>query len=168
MNSSTEKICQTPELQENLQLLGELPCFATFPPKAMKLLAFLAERYRFADGDLIFEEGDDFGRLYLLLAGHLRLLAGKGQNVVCEFRPKEFLGTFSLLGRLPALFSLEATTASTVLSISREQLAKVVEQFPECANSYLHSLLRELHRWEARSCRRVAGGGQEQLGVTVL
>ena len=48
-------------MQKNLELLNELPFFSSFPAKAMKLLAFIAERSRFSSGEVLFEEGDTTG-----------------------------------------------------------------------------------------------------------
>ena len=62
MSSSTVENSQVPEMQQNLELLKEMPCFSSFPGKAMKLLAFLAERAQVSAGDILFEEGDDHGR----------------------------------------------------------------------------------------------------------
>ena len=61
-------------MQQNLELLKDVHLFSNFPGKAMKLLAFLAERAQFFPGDVLFEEGDDYGRAYLILSGQLTLL----------------------------------------------------------------------------------------------
>jgi CRP/FNR family transcriptional regulator, cyclic AMP receptor protein len=170
MNSSTAKATPPAELAENLRLLAGLPCFADFPPKAHKLLALLAERLHFARGDIIFEPGEDFGRFYLVLQGRLHLLTeGEEEDrLVREFQANEFLGTFSLLGVLPALFSLEAAGTSTVLSLGRQQFEKILDLMPECRKSYHQALLQDLHRWERRNSLRRDGDPRHHLGATAL
>jgi CRP/FNR family transcriptional regulator, cyclic AMP receptor protein len=171
MSSSTENNSQRPELQENLDLLQGLPHFATFPPRALKLLAFLAERATFTKGDVLFERGDDSGRAYLLLSGQLDLLLNTREEDqrIDHFTEGEFLGGFSLLTAMPALFTLIAAQPSRVLCIDRQQFSKILEQFPETGKIFLQALLKELYQWERRNCSREENlSPPYNLGATAL
>ncbi|EKD35957.1 MAG: hypothetical protein ACD_75C01707G0004 [uncultured bacterium] len=175
MNSYTEENnhvpdTQIPVMQQNLELLQELSFFSYLPDKALKLLAFLAERTTLAAGDLLFDEGEDHGRAYLILSGQLALLKKSGTEtvVVRHFDTGDFLGSFSLLGTMPALFTLKATAKSTVLTISRQQFAKILEQFPETGKLALKALLKELHQWERKNLAEAADSCLNRTGATVL
>lgn len=170
MSSYTAENDQVPEMQQNLELLKEVHLFYNFPSKAMKLLAFLAERVLLAPGDVLFEEGDDHGRAYLILSGQLSLLKQYDEEevVVQQYATGDFIGSLSLLGAMPALFTLQATTATTVLTINRKQFSKILEQFPETTNLSLKALLKELHQWERKNIHEAAACCLSRIGATVL
>ncbi|KJS00242.1 MAG: hypothetical protein VR65_08960 [Desulfobulbaceae bacterium BRH_c16a] len=170
MNSSTEENNRIPVMQQNLELLKELSFFHYFPDKAIKLLAFLATRSTLSAGDLLFEEGEDHGQAYLILSGQLALLkkSEKESTLVRHYNTGDFLGSFSLLGNLPSLFALQATTKSTVLTISREHFAKILEQFPETGKLVLRAFLKELHQWERKNLTETDTANLNHIGATVL
>lgn len=157
-------------MRQNLELLKELSFFNSFPDKALKLLAFLAERSTLSADYLLFDEGEDHGQAYLLLSGQLALLKKRNNDteLVRYFNTGDFLGSFSLLGTLPSLFALQAKTKSTVLTITREQFAKVLEQFPETGKLVLKALLKELYQWERNNLAEADNSCLNRSGATVL
>jgi len=157
-------------MQQNLELLKEVPFFANFPAKALKLLAFLAERAEVSADDVLFEEGDDHGRAYLILSGQLTLTKQQDQEniVIHRYTTGDFLGFFSLLGTMPALFTLQAATKTAVLTISRKQFSKLLEQFPETTKISLNALLKELYQWERKNVHEAAPYCLNRTGVSVL
>jgi len=170
MSSYTENNSQVPEMQENLELLQNVPFFSATPIKALKILALLATREHFGPGDILFEEGDDQGRAYLVLSGELTLLRknDKEKPVALHYTKGDYLGTFSLLGSIPSLFVLQAATKVTVLTITREQFAKVLGQFPDTAKYALKALLKELHQWERKNIAEAGKCCLGKTGATVL
>jgi CRP-like cAMP-binding protein len=170
MSLYSEENNQVSEMQQNLELLKGLPFFANFPDKALRLLAFLAERAALSEGDILFEEGDDQGRAYLILSGQLSLLKKSGEEnlVVRQFGQGDFLGSFSLLGALPSLFVLQATTRSTVLCIHRDQFAKILEHFPETGKIALTALLHKLEQWERTNLAEAEICCLRRTGATAL
>jgi len=170
MSSYTAENDQAPEMQQNLELLKGVHLFSSFPGKAIKLLAFLAERAHLATGDILFEEGDDHGQAYLILSGQLILLKHYDQKevIVQRYDEGDFLGSFSLLGAMPALFTLQAATETTVLTINRKQFSKILEQFPEATNLSVKALLKELHQWERKNMHHAEPCCLSRTGATVL
>ena len=170
MSSYTDENSQVPEVQENLNLLSGQPLFAKLPSKAIKLLAFLAERVTYDAGDSIFEEGDDFRRAYIVLQGRLALQKTSGTKirVVSHFEQHDILGAFALLGSMPALFSLTAEIKSTLLTIRRQHFSKVLEQFPETGKIIVEELLREMYQWERKNLTRAEACCLKRTGVTIL
>jgi len=170
MNSYTAENNQVPEMQQNLELLKNVHLFASFPGKAMKLLAFLAARVHLASGDVLFEQGDDRGEGYLIVTGqlHLKRLSSDKEIVVQRYAPGDFLGFCTLLGAMPALFTLQAATETTILTINRKQFSKILEQFPETAKLSLKALLNELHQWERKNIYEAGACCLSRTGVTVL
>jgi len=155
-------------MQQNLILLQEIPFFAEFPTQARKLLAFLAQRGQLEEGTTVFEKGDDFGQGYLLLTGTLALFSTLEHQEIRRFYPGDFVGSLTLLGPLPALFELRAQTECTVLTLTREHFAKILEQFPQTGKLYLKAVLQELHQWERKNLAEAKTCGLLRLGATVL
>jgi CRP/FNR family transcriptional regulator, cyclic AMP receptor protein len=170
MSLYSEENKQISEMQQNFELLKDLPFFANFPDKAMRLLAFLAERTALSPDDILFEEGDDQGRAYLVLSGQLHLLKkhGNGKLVVQQFGQGDFLGSFALLGSLPSLFILQASTKAAVLSLHRDQFAKILEHFPETGKIALTALLQKLGQWERSNLAEAKTCCLKRTGATVL
>jgi len=171
MSSFTENNNQVPEMQQNLELLQELPFFSSFPLQALKILALLAARGSFVPGDVLYEEGDDPGRAYLILSGSLTLTA-KGENqqriVVQQFTEGNFLGSLSLLGNMPAHFKLTAEEKTSVLTLNREQFSKILDQFPEISKISLAATLKKIHQWERANFSDAAPSCFSKLGISAL
>jgi CRP/FNR family transcriptional regulator, cyclic AMP receptor protein len=56
-----------------LELLRTCPLFEGFQPKHLDRLVALAFEVRFDPQDVIFKEGEDAGRLYIILSGRVQL-----------------------------------------------------------------------------------------------
>jgi len=66
---------------ETLQnILTAHPFFAEFPPRYLELVAGCASNVRFAPGEIIFHEGEDAAKFYLIREGKVEL------NIVSERR----------------------------------------------------------------------------------
>lgn len=155
-------------MEQNLELLREIALFAEFPLQARKLLAFLAQRGQLEEGATVFEKGDDFGQGYILLTGTMALFSDPEQQEIRRFYPGDFVGSFALLGPLPALFELRAQTDCTVLTLTRHHFAKILEQFPQTSKLYLRAALQELHQWERKNLTEAKTCCLERLGATIL
>ena len=170
MSSSMDDSKQLSEMQQNLELLKELSFFSAFPIKAIKLLAFVAERQHFSTDEIVFEEGDDYGRAYIILSGQLTLMKinTDEKQIVQHFYQGDLLGTLSLLGGMPALFLLKASCDTTVLTIARKHFTKIQEQFPETTALSLKALLREVYQWERKNLTQGELCCLKQTGATIL
>ena len=158
-------------MQQNLELLKEIPFFSVLPVKVLKLIAFVSVRGNFSAGDLLYEEGDDPNRSYLVLEGHL-VLTAKGKDgestVVRRFTEGDFFGSLSLFGRMPALFNLTTETKTTVLTLDRKQFSKILDQFPEIQALSLKVVLKEIHQWERTNISEITPCCSTRMGVTAL
>lgn len=157
-------------MRQNLDLLLEIPFFSGFPGQARKLLAFLAQRANLEAGETIFEKGDDPGQAHLVLSGNLALysISEEGEKIIRRFKPGDFLGSLSLLGPLPSLFELRAETDCSLLTLSREHFAKILEQFPQTGKLFIRAALHELYQWERKNMTEAKACCQQRLGATVI
>jgi len=171
MSSFMEKNDNVPEMQQNMELLKEIPFFSALPVKVLKLISFVAVRGNFPAGDHLYEKGDDTDRAYLVLDGSLALTSnGNDENrtVIQRFTGGDFFGSLSLFGYMPALFNLTAETKTTVLTIDRQQFSKFLVQFPEMQILSMKVILKEIHRWERTNISESAPSCSTRLGITAL
>lgn len=161
---------QVPELQQNLEILKEVPFFEGFPQEVLKLLAYLAQRGEYEKGDTLFEKGDDPGMAYFIVSGTTAVYRdGKnGEEQLRSYSAGEFLGCFSLLGPMPALFTLKAETRTRLLIISREHFSKVLEQHRDLAPLLRKAILKQLRRWEQTNLEELESCCLRKVGVTLL
>jgi len=158
------------ELQRNLQILKEVPFFEGFPPEVLKLLAYLAVRGDYEEEDVLFECGDDPGIAFFVVAGGLAVFReSKGREErLRNYQPGEFIGSFSLLGPMPSLFTVKAECATRLLIISREQFSKVMDQHRELAPLLRKAILKQLRRWEQSNIEELDSCCLRKVGVTLL
>lgn len=169
MSSYTENSSQAPEMQQNLELLQEHQFFSSFPIQALKVLALVAQRLTFGEGETIFETGDDHGHAYLVLHGELLLIKNDtDQEEIHTYGGGDLIGILRLFQPLPSLFTLEVQKETYALSITREQISKILEQFPETAAIALKALAKEVHHWERKILTRSERCCLKQAGISNL
>lgn len=170
MSSYTDTGKPVSEMRQNFELLEKHIFFSVLPHKAIKLLAFAAERQQFGRNEVVFEEGEDFGAAFLVLEGKLVLGIKKGGNVesIRHFQPGEIIGMTSLLSAQPSLFQLTADLETKVLTVARKHFIKIQEQFPETVTASYKTIFQEVYQWERRNLKKSEQDGMSLPGVTVL
>lgn len=171
MSSSTENSSshQQSDFQKDLELLKEIPLFASFPGQALTILAYLCSRGGFGAGDIVLEKGDDTGQALYIISGSLVVENNDNkQEPLLKFSAGDFLGGFSLLGPMPTLFGIRAEAETKVLSLNREQFEKLVEQFPEISKLAMKKMLQALYQWEQKGISEGVDGVAQKVGVTLL
>ena len=82
-----------------------------------------------------------------------------------------FLGGLALLGKATRLFSLKAVTEMDALVITREKVAKVIEQFPEMMPKILKAVVESVNGWEKRFLTGIDNNCpncMEKIGVSLV
>jgi len=158
------------ELQHNMEILKDVPFFEGFPPEVMKLLAYLAIRGDYEEEDVLFEKGDDPGFAFAVVKGEVAVFreGSKGEERLRNYGEGEFLGSFSLLGPMPSLFTMKAVTTTRLLIINREQFSKVMDQHRELAPLLRKAVLKQLIRWEQANIDELESCCLQKVGVTLL
>jgi CRP-like cAMP-binding protein len=118
-------------LEQDIGRLARTRPFDLLPRDALKLIAFSAERKNLDAGRPIFDQGEEADCAYFVLAGRIVLTAYGGGE------PKErFVGPGALIGEMAMFASLSRPTSArahedaTVLRISRDLMARVLNEYP--------------------------------------
>lgn len=175
MNSSQGKgdNFQQSELQKNLELLREVYFFSGLPLESLKVFAYLCTRESFKKGEFLFRQDDNDGQAFYIISGKAGLLCKdeKGEFVIREYGPGDFLGGMVLLGNIRRLFSLRAQDDTTCLILTKENFDATIEQFPDLMPKIILSVVKAIGDREKKflsvreeTCQTCA----QMIGFTLL
>jgi CRP-like cAMP-binding protein len=122
-------------LKHDIAILETIPFFAALGLEPLRLVAFSAETRKFRDGDVLFRKGDASDGGYVVMSGMV-VLQGEGDN-----QPATIAGPGTLIGELALIIDTERPATATVrdtasvLRIPRNTFHRVLEEFPETAET---------------------------------
>ncbi len=133
-------------LQEEAELLRQVPLFADISPAQLKLLAFASERIAFEPGQVLFNEGEAADAAYVIVEGEAEVLvaAPGGAVTVARLSQRDFVGEIGILCEVPRTATVRATTRLATLKISKELFFKLVAEFPNMALAIMRELGRRI------------------------
>ncbi len=133
-------------LEEDVELLRNIPLFAKIEPSKLKLLAFTSERLTFSPGDSLFKQGDDGDALYVIMEGEADVLVDTpgGQITVATMGKNDFVGDIAVLCDVPRTATVTATSKLTTLRITKDLFFQLVCQFPQIAIEIMRELAHRL------------------------
>jgi thioredoxin reductase (NADPH) len=122
---------------------SNLPHEETFPKLSEeqrgRIAAFARER-RFADGEMLWEQGDCNRPLYVVLDGKVTILSDADRFVTAH-EPGQFSGDIDLLSGHPAVVRGRATGETRVLELPAERLRALVQTDPELSEIFLRAFI---------------------------
>ncbi|WP_377640151.1 Crp/Fnr family transcriptional regulator [Oryzobacter terrae] len=125
------------------------PLFATIDdPTAESLIATMSPQ-RLERGDILFHEGDQGDRLYVIGEGKIKLgrtSTDGRENLLAILGPGEMFGELSLFDPGPRTATATAVAETQVVSMGHEQLKDFLAQRPGVATTLLAALARRLRR----------------------
>ncbi len=139
-------------LNEEVELLRNIPLFSKLEASKLKLLAFTSERLTYEAGQLLCKQGDMGDAAYIIVEGEAAVLVDspRGQIRVAEVGRNDFVGEISILCDVPRTATVKATSKVVALRISKDLFFRLVEEFPQMAVE----IMRELaHRLEATTAQ---------------
>jgi CRP-like cAMP-binding protein len=116
----------------------------------MKLLATFSTEERFRDGSMIFREGDQGDKLYIVLGGRVRIskfIPGVGEEALTVLDRGDFFGEMALIDEKARSADAKAHEGdATVLSIDRATLNEILSMDPHASLQFLNLLCRMISR----------------------
>lgn len=118
----------------------------------LRLLAAYSKEERFAPEALIFAEGEQGDRLYIVVDGEVRIsrrLAGMGEEALTILGRGDVFGEMALIDEQPRSADARAhVEGCTVFTVDRQRLEEVLDMDPDAARQFLSLLCQFL-------CRRI-------------
>ena len=139
-------------LNEEVELLRNIPLFSKLEGSKLKLLAFTSERLTYDAGQLLCKQGDMGDAAYILVDGEAAVLVDSpaGEIRVASLGRNDFVGEIAILCDVPRTATVKAESKVVALRISKDLFFRLVEEFPQMAVE----IMRELaHRLEATTAQ---------------
>ncbi len=145
-------------INDEVELLRNIPLFAKVESSKLKLLAFTSSRVTFAADQELFHQGDPGDAAYIIIDGEADVTvdAPGGTIKLTTVRKNDFVGEIAILCDVPRTATVTATTELVTLCISKELFMQLVSQVPQLSVEIMRVLasrlevttrrLRESHR----------------------
>ena len=145
-------------LNEEVEILRNIPLFAKIEPSKLKLLAFTSERMTFRPGQELFHQGDPGDTAYIVIAGTADVIVGTptGDITVARIKRNDFVGEIAILCDVPRTATVKATSELTTLAISKELFFRLITEFPQMAIEIMRELAHRLEKTNDQLRRAVA------------
>jgi CRP/FNR family cyclic AMP-dependent transcriptional regulator len=130
-------------------VLMSAPLFAALDEDAASALRSSMTEVAFDKGDVIFAEGDDGDRLYVVLDGKVKLgvtSTDGRENLLSVQGPGEMFGELSLFDPGPRTSTATALTDCTLVGLGHADLTAWLTGRPALAQSLLQALAQRLRR----------------------
>jgi CRP/FNR family transcriptional regulator, cyclic AMP receptor protein len=131
------------------EVLRETPLFETLSPEDARALRADVSDVHLDRGERLFSEGDTGDKLYIILAGKIKLTkaAPDGrENLLSVHGPGEMFGELSLFDPIPRTSSATAVTGARLAGLGHEDLRIWLASRPEVAMHLLQALAQRLRR----------------------
>jgi len=142
-------------------ILSQIPLFASLLPSAIQFLAKTMQQHDFAPNTLLFREGDQGDRFFIVLEGRLEIIKGletDEERLLYMRGPGDFIGEMGFL--LPSglrTASVRARTHVQLLEMTRDTFDTLMHRWPEVAVEMARTLslrLRDSDNARIREMRK--------------
>ena len=135
-------------LNEEVELLRNIPLFSKLEPAKLKLLAFTSERLRYDPEQSLFHQGDMGDAAYLIVEGEADVLVegSSGEIVVATLSRNDFVGEIAILCDVPRTATVRAKTELVALRISKDLFFRLIAEFPQMSVEIMRELAQRLER----------------------
>ena len=132
------------DLEQKLNLLKEKGLSSS----ELRLLATFSKEERFYIEQVVFKEGDQGDKLYIIMDGEVRIskfIPGVGEEALAILGRGEFFGEMALVDQtVRSADAIAQSSSVTVLAIEREVLQQILSRDAESSFQFLHILCKIL------------------------
>ncbi|TNE48713.1 MAG: cyclic nucleotide-binding domain-containing protein [Deltaproteobacteria bacterium] len=120
-----------PSSEQLLQQIAPIPLFSSLPVPVLQMLLAEASYFELEPGEVIIQQGYLDTSLFVLIEGEIAVFhEGPPRRELARLGEGAFFGEIALISDEPRTATVEATTESTVLEISREMIGRLVQHYP--------------------------------------
>ncbi len=130
---------ETTGLVDRMLLLRSIKLFESLLPADLERLATLAVEKRFAQGEAVFNQGDEGSDTLIIIEGTIEYHT-KDAGTLTRLGPRQHLGELTALSGRPRPADATAATPVSALSIDQTSLSNLILERPEVARQMLSSL----------------------------
>jgi CRP/FNR family cyclic AMP-dependent transcriptional regulator len=134
-------------MKMNRDLLKKIYLFQNLTNSDLDQVLKIAERESFKAGDLIFKEGDQGDKLYIIMSGQVRIsrkMHSGEEEALSVLKEGDFFGEMSLIDDIERSADAIANAECTLLSIKRDDFESLLFINKDIAHSILWAFTRTL------------------------
>jgi CRP/FNR family cyclic AMP-dependent transcriptional regulator len=135
--------------RETAAVLAAVPLFSGFSKRPLHRLAKETDELDFGPGEGIVEAGMPGEALFVVLAGHAKVV--RGSRKIGDLVPGDFFGELSALDGGQRSASVVAETPVRVLRLFRHTLLELLRAEPQLALRLLDEMVRRVRETERRA-----------------
>jgi CRP/FNR family transcriptional regulator, cyclic AMP receptor protein len=139
-------------LQQEVELLRNIPLFSKIDPSKLKLLAFTSERLAYQDDQVLFSQGDTGDAAYIIMNGAAAILieTQTGPIEVARLKKGDVVGEIAILCDVPRTATVQAKDSLTTLKVTKDTFFRLVTEFPQIAVEIMRELAARLEQTNAK------------------
>jgi len=149
-------------LEQEVELIRQVPIFSKIQPAMQKLLCFSAERLNYDPGQVLFNAGDVGDAAYVIIDGTVEISVPtpSGPIVINTMGKNDLLGEIAIYGEVPRTATAKALTKLETLKISKELFMKIIRENPDAAIELIRILASRLASTTTQLTRTRTGQGR--------
>jgi len=131
--------------KDTKEIIRKAFIFSRLTDDEVSKLGSIAKIERYRSGDVIFNEGDEGGNLYIVAEGKVRLLKRLDDNTdttLAEIDNNEFFGEVSLFDQKPQIVTAVSLEDTVLISLDYPSLRGLLVLYPEMAKKVYSQVLR--------------------------
>jgi CRP/FNR family cyclic AMP-dependent transcriptional regulator len=133
-------------LEQEVEMMRQIPLFSRIAPAMQKLLCFGSERLIYDPGQHLVKVGDMADAAYIIIEGSAAVTVPgpRGPVIVNTLGKNEVIGEIAVFADLPRTATVTAATRVEALRISKDLFISVVRQNPDAAIELIRVLALRL------------------------
>lgn len=128
-----------------VERLRDVPLFAKLAADDLERLCIGMEEIHLRAGELLFSEGDEGDRAFVVVDGQIEIVkASAGGEVLLALQTEGVVGEMALLENAPRNASVRARSNTTLLAIPKARLDELLDSSPSASRAFFEVMLS---RW---------------------
>jgi uncharacterized membrane protein len=130
------------------ELLANIPLFESLIPADLDALSRRLEQAEYADGDVIFRQGDQGSSLFIIEDGAVEISYGEGRGriTLATLFTGQYFGELSLFDGSPRSATATAARSSRLMRLDREDLVDFINKNPSAALRIISEMSERLRQ----------------------
>ena len=149
-------------LDQEVEILRQIPLFANIDTAKLKLLCFASERLTYKKDQVLFEQGEVGDSAYIIVEGEADVIveSPKGPISVATLKRNDIVGEIAILCDVPRTAAVKAASELVTLKVTKDLFFRMIMDFPEMGVEIMRVLAHRLEQTtqqlqEARAAAQV-------------
>jgi CRP-like cAMP-binding protein len=134
-------------IEDDIAYLERIPLLRRLGTGALRILAIGVESYDLQPGQVLFAAGDSADGAYIIQRGSVSLKPERAGEPEVIAGPGTLLGESALLAETRRPATATARESSTVMRISRSMFLRMLEGYPDAAQSLREMMASRADQW---------------------